>query len=324
MFLSTNGGRIGNDGKPGRAWALSPTSLLKEDATMPFARAVLRTTAGLAMLLLLCQQSYAGRAYAQSSWLADGVDFGEFGWFCGAGGTWTLGENKVKVNGITIDAAGPVSGSYPASDVVVAHGDFGKATGTAYSSLLSYTGLGPPYIPCTTYNLYLSASADQGGLFGERYASAEALGSDPQFVLFPYLPGVVSQKLSVDIGSAIFAEVPGVDQANAYFAFTAFDLVDPLAAVTVFTADDGIVYAEVVFNEDPRLSFLDPDTLTPITAADVKARLEGSTLGTAGGLADPLSLFIYQYDLSGTALPPDGAPFGCQAMNSASASLGNP
>ena len=120
MFLSTNGGRIGNDGKPGRAWALSPTSLLtKGDATMPFARAVLRTTAGLAMLLLLCQQSYAGRAYAQSFWLADGVDFREIGWFCGAGGTWTLGENTVKVNGITIDAAGPVSGSYPAKDVVV-------------------------------------------------------------------------------------------------------------------------------------------------------------------------------------------------------------
>src|SRR5207244_11573298 len=74
------------------------------------------------------QQSYAGRAYAQSFWLADGVDFHEIGWFCGAGGTWTLGENKVKVNGITIDAAGPVSGSYPAKDVVVAGGADRKST----------------------------------------------------------------------------------------------------------------------------------------------------------------------------------------------------
>jgi hypothetical protein len=150
------------------------------------------------------------------------------------------------------------------------------------------------------------------GLIGPS-GKAIALGHDPQYMLSP---GVIVGSLSLDTGSSIVAMRPGFDSAEATFDITAPTLGGPLASLDLKNTGSGLS-ADVAFAADSRLFFFDATTGLPITPAAVTAALVAAAgLATDSGLASPLSLFSYAFDLRGSLVPP-GAAIGSDGMSMA-------
>ena len=162
------------------------------------------------------------------------------------------------------------------------------------------------------YKLRLKASATYSGIPAPQ-GDATARGTDPQPMSEP---GVFAAEVALESGSQLFEPRPEVDEARARYRITAFDLAEPMVSIDLEPIT-GRIHALVRFATDPRLSFLDPETLAPISAEAVAMRLENAAgLGTENGLASDLKLFIWRYDLSAEPFLPPGAALGANGENS--------
>lgn len=226
-------------------------------------------------------------------------------------GSWYLGTNTLKESGITYATSGPtITGSYSGGGGMVtisATSPDGIASGTATSIMAVFGGT------CPSYTLFLDAKATSTSI--THSASAQAVGGDPLFLIGP---GYVGQILSLGAGSLMTGDGPAATTGHAHYVYTAFGLSGPLATVDIAN-NSGSLSALVTFNPDPRLTFVDPMTLMPITPAMVEAAILGSALGSSAGLASDLPLFEYEYDLTSTPIPPGGAFFASDTFGDATA-----
>ena len=225
-----------------------------------------------------------------------------------ANATYTLGANSAQAGSTVVNKAAVTNKYSDGSDTLTAD--------TAGTVVLNTRALAHSFMKVDPvdgggmypYKMETAANVSVGGLFiGAVFfpsGSASASASDPQYLAGP---GIVSEDIGLDVGSAIYAARPGLDSAGTFFSISAPLLADPLATISLVSVS-GHVEATVFFNPSSLVTFFDPTTGEAVTAADVEALLEGASgLGTADGLSSHLSLFGYAYDLTGVSLSSDAA-----------------
>jgi hypothetical protein len=236
------------------------------------------------------------------------------------GGEWKLGENYTFIESLLPNETGPKTGTYKLDLKEDLDSALSRRTSSAFArSEITVTDqdTGPDGSKFFNYELLVNAETIVGTDFlglDTLPALAIARAREPQFF---ETAGIFASQLTLGSGSSIFELQPEEDEAFSTFQLTAPELLsNPIASIDLL-AVSGSIDATVTFNTDSRLRFLNPFNLNPITASEVESLLESATgLNTESGLISNLPLFIYEFDLQNTMLPP-GAGIGAIAENSA-------
>lgn len=280
-------------------------------------RTILLTTS----LALLASNVY-GQIFSSSSTVdvRNGIDWKIVGGTSFAGGTRGVGDNTRKVGASTqVDPF--TSGPYSAGSIQHPLKTLTAAAGT--SSTFSAVTVAPTPLSNGAYNYQMSTfaqtNAAPGGL-GPFFAQAKA--NDPQLITTPAVYGLTYSLLS---GTQLLTTASG--SGTAYLDLLAINvLAEPIMSIELTSNNGGAVVPTIFFNSDPRLSFFQPGTSTPVTPGDIAAIINNpafqADITSGDGLDVGVSFFDVFLDLSVT-LPADAA-LGATNQSTAMAAVPEP